>query len=209
MTQVDPAVSALKFARELSRLAEQRHALESRGIFVLGNPVFPIVEMLYVPRHFMRVAVPVQQSGSIIVPGGMMATAELPSLAARAFKARFDLSDFDLRAPSLEFRDFWTNEPLSFATMFRALEYESERKQHVVLLDNHPTTHKPFLCIRGIREYHEHPQHSGDEWLLYRKDMSLFSIALSVWRVCVDLIHPTFIQQKENLQVNWAAEEKD
>lgn len=26
----------------------------------------------------------------------------------------------------------------------------------------------PFLCMRGVREYHRHPGHTGDAWLLYR-----------------------------------------
>ena len=26
----------------------------------------------------------------------------------------------------------------------------------------------PFLCVAGVREYHEHPAHSGDHWELYR-----------------------------------------
>ena len=26
----------------------------------------------------------------------------------------------------------------------------------------------PFLCIAGVREYHEHPAHSGDHWLSHR-----------------------------------------
>ena len=26
----------------------------------------------------------------------------------------------------------------------------------------------PFLCIAGVREYHEHPAHTGDHWELYR-----------------------------------------
>jgi hypothetical protein len=26
----------------------------------------------------------------------------------------------------------------------------------------------PFLCIAGVREYHEHPGHSGDAWELHR-----------------------------------------
>ena len=26
----------------------------------------------------------------------------------------------------------------------------------------------PFLCIRGVREYHRHPAHTGDAWLLHR-----------------------------------------
>jgi hypothetical protein len=26
----------------------------------------------------------------------------------------------------------------------------------------------PFLCLAGVREYHEHPAHSGDSWELHR-----------------------------------------
>ena len=26
----------------------------------------------------------------------------------------------------------------------------------------------PFLCLAGVREYHEHPAHSGDIWELHR-----------------------------------------
>lgn len=26
----------------------------------------------------------------------------------------------------------------------------------------------PFLCMRGVREYHRHPAHTGDAWLLHR-----------------------------------------
>ena len=28
----------------------------------------------------------------------------------------------------------------------------------------------PFLCIAGVREYHLNPAHTGDSWLLHRKD---------------------------------------
>lgn len=26
----------------------------------------------------------------------------------------------------------------------------------------------PFLCVAGVREYHDHPAHSGDPWELHR-----------------------------------------
>lgn len=26
----------------------------------------------------------------------------------------------------------------------------------------------PFLCLPGVREYHDHPGHSGDHWWLHR-----------------------------------------
>ena len=37
-----------------------------------------------------------------------------------------------------------------------------------LLVDQHPITGRPFLCVPGTREYHSHPQHSGDDWLLHR-----------------------------------------
>ena len=27
---------------------------------------------------------------------------------------------------------------------------------------------EPFICLPGIREYHDNPGHSGDDWLLHR-----------------------------------------
>lgn len=209
LTRVDPAVCELKFEREVQRLADQRLVLESHGIFVLGNPTFPNVDLLYVHRHELSLVLPVQQSGLIQLPTGFTTAAPMAGLAPRAFRARFNLTDYDLRAPSLEFRDAWTGVPLKYNECPRAFEYEKHRLAHLVLLDDHPSTHKPFLCLRGIREYHEHPQHSGDDWLLYRRQMNLFSAAMALWRACIDLAHATIVPIPNGLQVQWIAEEKD
>lgn len=206
--RIDPSVNRLKFDRELVRLTEQRDLLDSRGIFVLGSTRFPIIDLLFVPKHPLRAVVPVVQKGGIILPQGTTIAVDIPSLAARAFKARFDLSDYDLLAPSLDFLDPSNDQPLQYATMFRALEFETQRKAHIVLLDAHPMTGRPFLCLRGIREYHEHPQHSGDQWLLYRENMSLFSIVMSLWRVALDLVRANLLFQPQGIQVQWVAEEK-
>jgi len=32
----------------------------------------------------------------------------------------------------------------------------------------HPTTGLPFVCMRGSREYHNHPGHQNDRWDQYR-----------------------------------------
>jgi hypothetical protein len=220
--RVDPRVNRRKFDRELQRLREQAATLESRGLFVLSSTAFPHVDVLVVPRHPVRVALP-PAPGNLppgvelptppdnLPPGAtamMLVAFDIPSLSVRAFKARFDLTDYDLRAPSLEFRDPWTDELLSYGTMFRAMEFEAQRKAHLVLLDDHPTTHKPFLCLRGIREYHEHPQHSGDDWMLYRETLSLFSILMSLWRVAVDLTHAQVMVQPGVVQILFNAEEK-
>src|ERR1035441_6058394 len=121
--RVDPQVNRKKFDRELGRLTDQRAILESRGIFILSSTEFPHVDLLVVPRHYVRILVPapqgVQPPPGVVLPpmptdlppgavAMMLMALEIPSLAVRAFMARFDLTDYDLRAPSLEFRDPWT-----------------------------------------------------------------------------------------------------
>ena len=36
------------------------------------------------------------------------------------------------------------------------------------LLISHGPDELPFLCLPGVREYHVHPAHTGDDWLLHR-----------------------------------------
>src|SRR5258708_14788996 len=103
---VDSEVSRLKFDREVQTLGEQRTTLEARGIFLLDSTSYPFVELAFVPRHLLQVLIPAVQTGAIILPQGAMMAVEIPSVAARAFKARFDLTGYDLQAPSLEFLDF-------------------------------------------------------------------------------------------------------
>src|SRR5882672_4072662 len=130
--RIDPEVNRIKFNRELGRLTAQRAILEPRGIFVLSSSSFPYVDVLVVPRHPLQVAVPpsagiqlppgAEMPATPVVPQGqtalMLVAFEASSLGARAFKGRFDLTDYDLRAPSLEFLDPWTDAPLQYATMF-------------------------------------------------------------------------------------------
>jgi hypothetical protein len=32
----------------------------------------------------------------------------------------------------------------------------------------HPTLNRPFVCIQGVLEYHQHPSHLDDSWDKYR-----------------------------------------
>ena len=210
--RVDPEVNRRKYECEMKRLVDQRSTLEQRGIFVLQSSAYPHVELFYAPRNALLLLVPAVSTPSWpMVPNAMNAI-EIPSLAGRGFKARFDLSDYDIVAPSLEFLDPWTNEPLPYETMFRSLEFDQQRGAHIVLLPDHPITHKPFLCLRGVREYHEHPQHSGDDWFLYRDTLSLFSMVIALWRVTLDIVRPQIILAPNagqlQVQVMWAAEAK-
>ena len=51
----------------------------------------------------------------------------------------------------------------------------------------HPITGKPFVCMRGAREYHTHSSHLADKWDNYRGQdgMGIVGILMqvaSVWR---------------------------
>ncbi|MBS2937075.1 hypothetical protein KDN32_04880 [Nocardioides sp. J2M5] len=81
---------------------------------------------------------------------------------------RIDYWNFDLWAPSLTFIDPITREPLGGPPPVRAPNRMDSGEVRDALIDQHPETLRPFLCLPGIREYHSHPQHSGDDWLLHR-----------------------------------------
>jgi hypothetical protein len=53
-----------------------------------------------------------------------------------------------------------------------------------VLLSSHAVTKGTFFCMRGVREYHEHPEHTGDQWLLYRGSINVYSTLTKIVRCC-------------------------
>lgn len=95
---------------------------------------------------------------------------------------RIDYWNFDLWAPSVTFLDPITREPT--APPVRAPDRTDAGEVRDALIDQHPTTLQPFLCLPGIREYHTHPQHSGDDWLLHRHLHAgdLVVICERIWR---------------------------
>jgi hypothetical protein len=48
----------------------------------------------------------------------------------------------------------------------------------------HPSTGRPFVCMRGAREYHTHSSHTTDIWDNYRgtSGMDIGGIVLQLWR---------------------------
>lgn len=102
---------------------------------------------------------------------------QLPIITA-AIRLRYD--NYDLWPPSLTFID-----PTSGAAGLPAVTAPDRVQGQVrnVLLGL-PGTGQPFLCLPGLREYHHHPQHTGDDWLLHRAagEGSLAVVCDRVWR---------------------------
>lgn len=47
----------------------------------------------------------------------------------------------------------------------------------------HPTANRPFICMRGSREYHTHPSHVGESWepLRGQESFRLGGILTQIW----------------------------
>ncbi|MCR5876885.1 hypothetical protein LRS10_23640 [Phenylobacterium sp. J426] len=137
---VDPAVSRAKFERELEQFRRLEAMHRQRGWWLMSAE-FPIVQIAF------------------FVPNVRPATV--------AVCARFDFTNYDLWPPSVTFVDFHTGKPLTHEEV--GLQFHRALPDGTVaaMLQGHPG--KPaFLCLPGVREYHEHPAHTGDSWLLHR-----------------------------------------
>ena len=156
----DIEVSRRKFDRELREFRSLAADYRRRGWF-LAEAAFP--EILVV------LAAP-QLRPSPVVTG-----------------VRFDYTDYDLRPPSVRLVDPFTGEVYRAAELpvqlLRAVEVEAavpvglqlppgfqppRMMQQQPLMQSYGPEDIPFLCIAGVREYHDHPGHSGDAWELHR-----------------------------------------
>lgn len=155
---VDPDVTRLKVERELELWRENEPTYRRRGWILLEHQNF-------------RVDV------------GFLAKVPLGALAVPMMTAciRIDFTNYDLWAPALEFIDPVTGDYAAPAV--QAL-VDSDEGPRELLVHSHPDTNRPFFCVPGTRQYHDHPQHSGDSWLLHRRTGagSLATICERVWQ---------------------------
>lgn len=158
---VDPSVTRIKVQRELEQWkANSNH--QQRGWLLLSyDENVPSVELAFLSR--------------ISIHGG---AGPLPAIVCAV---RLTYENYDLWPPSLTFIDGFTREPT--LPPVRAFQSTPEGPRDV-LINGHPDTKLPFLCLAGIREYHSHPQHSGDDWLLHRAahEGSISTICERIWR---------------------------
>lgn len=141
---VDPHVSREKFGRELAayRAAERHHA--SRGWWLMWAE-FPRMLFAFVATN-----------------------ATPPTIA---FGVMLDFTNYDVWAPSVRIVNPFTEVPYANGEVpvpfARRVSPVGESEQAVALVQAHAGG-IPFICLPGIREYHQHPAHNGDHWLLIR-----------------------------------------
>ena len=156
---VDPAVSRAKFDREVADFRAMAADYAARGWFLLEAEFPEILVLLAAP----------QIKPSPIVTGVLL-----------------DYADYDVRPPSLRLVDPFSRQPYAAAELATQLLREIEMDapqimglppgmaparmvQQQPLMQSYPdSSDPPFLCLAGVREYHDHPAHSGDRWELHR-----------------------------------------
>lgn len=176
-------VTIEKFDHEVAILRGQEAALRALGCYLVRIS-FPEIDALILPTRMLTIAVP--EAPQTYTPGhpANLQGVTLPNaFTAMPFGVRVSLDDYDLRAPSVTFHHPTTWEYLPHEYLPRGVHLVDGKPMNVVHA-NHPATGLPFFCLCGNRQYHEHPQHSGDEWLLYRGAINVFSILLSIIRCC-------------------------
>jgi hypothetical protein len=156
---VDPAVSEAKFARELAQYREREREYQRRGWWLLQAEF---------PQVFIVFATPQLKPPAVV------------------FGAELDFTNYDLWPPSVRLADSFTREPYKASELPTILKRRTTSAapvafadlgpqgatplvvQDIPLMQWHGPDDVPFLCLPGVREYHDHPAHSGDLWLLHR-----------------------------------------
>jgi hypothetical protein len=155
---IDPEITARKLAAELELWDQNAASYARRGWLMLRREP-PIIEVAFLAR------LPV---GGTVIPA-------IPACV------HIDYTNYDLWAPSVEFIDPVTRE---YAPPPVQALVEVPGGAQNLLIGGHPDTGRAFLCVPGIRQYHTHPQHTGDSWLLHRarREGSLVMICERVWQ---------------------------
>lgn len=153
----DPAVSHAKFDREIAEFRELGEHHRRRG-WLLVHAEFP--------RVLVLLATPKTKPAAIVTG------------------VSFDYTNYDAAPPSVRLVHPFTGEPYKFAQLPTQLNRALPSHQIALpgvpnggaimvegqqpLMQAHTPDEIPFLCLAGVREYHDHPAHSGDLWELHR-----------------------------------------
>jgi hypothetical protein len=162
---------------ELRRRTELRLRLRLRShqaVTVLTGPPPPKPVAIPLARG---APAPPPGGGVLFGPGGLVAqqsinVPDLGSLRTRELILRVDCSDFDGQPPLAELLA-----PDGTPLPGPQWPYDPRRQG---IVHGHPKYGRPFFCRRGLREYHEHPQHEDDPWDRWREGMPLYQIVVGI-----------------------------
>lgn len=157
----DPAVSKMKFDRELAEFGGLSDLYRQQRGWLLVKAEYPhVLVLLAAPKT----------NPCVLVMG-----------------VAFDYSNYDAAPPSVRLVHPLTATPYKAAELPTRLDRSMPAQaflppgaapggpqlviqQQQPYMQAHTEDEVPFLCMAGVREYHEHPAHSGDVWELHRKE---------------------------------------
>ena len=150
----DPGVSRAKFDREIAEFLALEADYRARGWFLV-KAVWPLATVVLASKR-------------TIPPAIVMAV-------------EFDYTNYDAEPPSVRFVDPFSGQPLLNKELLIRLHRRVSGSEMILpdgnklqqlmaqdLMQAHSPEEPPFLCIPGVREYHDHPGHTGDPWELHR-----------------------------------------
>lgn len=153
----DPSVSRAKFDREIAEFRSLFQEYRRRGWFLIRSE-YPIASVVFVASHVK------------------------PSVVVLAVE--FDYTNYDASPPSVRMVDPFSGEALKASQLPTPLNRALPSQEMALpglpagarmqiaaaqpYMQAHGPDEVPFLCLAGVREYHEHPAHSGDAWELHR-----------------------------------------
>lgn len=151
---VDPAISRAKFTREI----DQWYALAAehgrRGIFITEA---------HFPNVFAVFSAPQLQPAPVV------------------FGVSVNFDNYDFWPPSVRFLDPFTRAPYTQANLPAFLMKQAPPANPMVpqgaqivlqvarAVIFQGDTGEAFFCAQGVREYHLHPGHTGDPWMMHRR----------------------------------------
>ena len=153
---VDPAVSRTKFEREITEYVSLEADYRARGWFLV--------------KADWPLAIVILASSKTRPPAIVTAV-------------QFDYTNYDAEPPSVRIVDPFSGRllsskeiPIRLPRMILGPEMPipgpdgGKAQLHGAqdLLQSHSLEDLPFLCVPGVKEYHDHPGHSGDPWELHR-----------------------------------------
>lgn len=115
---------------------------------------------------------------SVLAPGGSPVGISFTGIdlsrptTRRPLVAHFDCTDFDGDPPTLEL--------LTADRTLLAFDQWPKDLAGGGIVANHPIFKRPFICRRGLREFHTHPEHEDQPWDRFRESLTLPQVALEL-----------------------------
>jgi hypothetical protein len=135
------------------------------------------LELRIVFAKIVRPAARADVPAAVQLPGAGQAMTtfigvDLSRTERRELMLLMDCTDFDGQPPTAELRDA-AGAPLPDDQWPRDLGGQG-------VIFGFAAYGRPFFCRRGLREYHDHPQHEDDPWDAHREGLPLHRIALEL-----------------------------